>query len=296
MITSPFLAGRDRYERTMHGWVDNTHDDAFTHTVTLSDDDHAIEVSAVCTASPGYEIRDARARILAGAADPAVTDAFGRLEGTRMVAGFTRRLAELCAARAGAGLFVDAGVELARLARQVARFPAETTAGLRPGDALGCWHLDMTGWVDLPNSCFTYGEGGRALLASRPVSTPMARELYSPPPAARKLFVRRKLSRLVMTGSKLHIFQAMHDNVHGFDLHYTLQVDPGVILAADSIVSRLPYEGICTEPQSRIATMLGQPVDGSFRKRIQGLLGGAAGCSQLYDLTADAFKLIDIPA
>ena len=39
MIGSPYLEGRDRYERAMDGWVDNTHEDAFTHTVRLTDDD-----------------------------------------------------------------------------------------------------------------------------------------------------------------------------------------------------------------------------------------------------------------
>ena len=79
MITSAFLVGRDRYERAMEGWVDNTHDDAFTHTVAISDDDRSIELSAVCTPSPGYELREARARILAGPADPALMDGLGRL-------------------------------------------------------------------------------------------------------------------------------------------------------------------------------------------------------------------------
>ena len=62
MIDSPYLDGRDRYERVMEGWVDNTHDDAFTHTVRLSDPDRSVEVRAVCTSSPGYEVQEASAR------------------------------------------------------------------------------------------------------------------------------------------------------------------------------------------------------------------------------------------
>ena len=86
-----------------------------------------------------------------------------------MVAGFTRRLADLCGPRAGAGLFVDAGVEIARLARQTAKVPAAMTAGFAPGDARRCWELDAASWEDLPNSCFTYSAAGRALLGSRAV-------------------------------------------------------------------------------------------------------------------------------
>src|SRR5437764_1101807 len=129
MITSAFLVGRDRYERAMEGWVDNTHDDAFTHTVAISDDDRSIELSAV----------------------------------------------------------------------------------------------------------------------------------YTPPPGARKIFVRKKRSRLVLTARRLHLFHSMHDNVHGFDLHYEVDLDSGTIVAADSITSRLPYQGICTEPQRKVAAMIGQP-------------------------------------
>jgi len=295
VIGSRFLAGRDRYERVMEGWADNTHDDAFTHTVQLTDPDGGVELSLVCTPSPAYEVRAASARALSGAVDPGIVANFPGLSGARMVGGFTKRLAEVCGDRPGAGLFVDAGIEVARLARQVAKMPAAAVAGLAPGDALACWRLDTTGWVDLPDSCFTYSPAGRALLGTRPVSTPMAATMYSPPPGARKVFVRKKVARLVLTGRRLHLFHSMHDNVHGFDVHYELDLDRGVIVAADSITSRLPYAGICSEPQGKITSLLEQPADTQLRKRIQTLIGGSSGCAQLYDLTADLLKLLSLP-
>ena len=97
-----------------------------------------------------------------------------------------------------------------------------------------------------------------------------------------------------MTGPRLHLFHSMHDNVHGFDVHYEIDLDRGTIVAADSITSRLPYAGICSEPQSRIESLRGQAVDVALRKRIQGLLGGIGGCAQLYDLTSDLLKLLSI--
>ncbi len=291
MITSPFLTGRDRYERATEGWVDNTHDDAFTHTVRITDDDTSVELSAVCTPSPGYEVREARARILAGSADEAIVTNLSELSGTRMVAGFTRRMIDLCGSGVGAGRFVEAAVEVARLARQVAKLPQKATVGF-VGDARACWDLDTTGWVDLPNSCFTYSDAGRALLGTRHVTTPMAAQLYSPPPGAVKIFTRRKRARLVLTARRLHLFHSMHDNVHGFDLHYEVDLDSERIVAADSITSRLPYQGICNEPQGKIAAVLGQSADASLSRRIQGLLGGESGCAQLYDLTADLLKLL----
>jgi hypothetical protein len=62
------------------------------------------------------------------------------------------------------------------------------------------------------------------------------------------------------------------------------------------ITSRLPYAGICSEPQGRINSLVGLPADSSFRKRIQGLIGGSAGCAQLYDLTSDLFKMLSLPS
>jgi hypothetical protein len=211
-----------------------------------------------------------------------------------MVGGFTRRLTELCDGRPTAALFVEAGVEVARLARQAAKLPRASVARLAIGDARACWNLDTTGWVDLPGSCFTYSDAGRALLAVRRVSTPMVAELYSPSAGAARIFVRRKRARLVLTGSRLHLFHSMHDNVHGFDIHYELDLESETIAAADSITSRLPYAGICDEPQGRVAAMIGEPVEAGLRKRIQALLGGGSGCAQLYDLTADLLKLISL--
>lgn len=296
MIESPFLVGRDRYERVIEGRVDNTHDDAFTHTVRLTDEDWAVEVSAVCLPSPDYEIREARARVVAGPIDPGLVADFPHLAGARMVGGFTRRLTELCGPRPGAGLVVDGGIEMARLARQVARMPSSAVVGLDPTDALACWRLDTTGWVDLPDSCFTYSPAGLALFGTRAVSTPMVPDLYCPPPGARKLFTRKKVARLVRTGRRLHLFNSMHDNVHGFDVHYELDLESDRVVDADVITSRLPYAGICSEPQGRIRSVLGLPVDASLRKRIQGLLGGSGGCAQLYDLTSDLLKLLALPS
>src|SRR5882672_2242118 len=115
MIAPALLGQRDRYERVMDGWVDNTHEDAFTHTVTLRDDDRAIELRVVALPSPSYEIREARCRSLAGALDPAVVAGIGKLGGAPMVGGLTRRVGELTGNGAGSGLVLAAVIEVARL-------------------------------------------------------------------------------------------------------------------------------------------------------------------------------------
>ncbi|MEK7714848.1 MAG: hypothetical protein AAB387_05285, partial [candidate division NC10 bacterium] len=66
VIAPALLQGRDRYERVMEGWTDNTHPDAFTHTVRLGDDDRAVEISVLALPSPTYEIREAEVRVARG--------------------------------------------------------------------------------------------------------------------------------------------------------------------------------------------------------------------------------------
>jgi Protein of unknown function (DUF2889) len=292
MLTPALLTGRDRYERVMHGWVDSTHADAFTHTVRLTDDDRALEVSVVALPSPTYAIREARLTPLAGPLGPSLAAGFARLAGTEMVGGLTRRVAAVLDGDDGAALAVDAAIEVARLARQVTRMPRAAAERAVAGDALECWRLDTTGWADLRDSCFTYSEAGRALFGTRTISTPMVPDLYSPRPGQSKVFERRKLARLERRDGRLRLFHAMHDNVHGFELSCEIDLTTGTIVHAEHVTPRLPYMGVCSEPQRRLASLVGETVDAGLRKRLQSTLGGEAGCAQLYDLTADLLKLI----
>jgi hypothetical protein len=292
MLAPVLLRGRDRYERLMHGWVDNTHDDALTHTVRISDAERVVELEVVATPSPDYAVRAARCRALEGDVDPAVGARVGALAGTAMMAGLTRRAAEVAGVGRGAGLVVDAVIEVARLTRQVAKMPPERAARAEGGDPWECWQLDTTGWIDLPDSCFTYSDAGRRLFGTRTIATAATAQLYSPRPGQRKVFERRKVMRLERRDGRLVLFHSMHDNVHGFEVTYEIEAATRRIVRAEHITPRLPYTGLCSEPQRRIGALLGETADEGLRKRIQGHLGGPSGCAQLYDLTADVLKLL----
>src|SRR5712691_11630651 len=136
------LRNRARYEPITEGVTDNNHDDAFTHTVRVTEPDRAIELCVVALPSPEYAIRAARVRAVAGDVDPFVVAAVGKLTGARMVGGLTRVVAETVGRGAGATLVVDAAIEVARLARQVARFPRERAERAANGDPWECWQLD----------------------------------------------------------------------------------------------------------------------------------------------------------
>jgi hypothetical protein len=293
MLAPALLQGRARYERVMHGWVDNLHEDALTHTVRLSDDDRGLEVAVVALPSPSYAIHEARLTPLTEDVAPSVAAGFTGLAGSALVGGLTRQVAGLVGEGPGGALAVDATIEVGRLARQVAKMPRAQAERAASGDPRECWQLDTTGWVELPNSCFAYSEAGRRLLDTRTVAAQMNPDLYSPRPGQRRVFERRKIARLErVDGGLLRLFHSMHDNVHGFEITYEIDLATAKIVRAEHITPRLPYMGICSEPQRRITSLLGETADAGLRKRIQTTLGGEGGCGQLYDLTSDLLKLL----
>ncbi len=295
-LASPYLAELDRYERTMHGWIDAPDAAGFRMTVRIADPWVGVELVAETTPSPEYAIRAARGRVLVGPAervDPAVGDAMRGLAGEAMTAGFPRRVAEAIGGRAGAQYFIDAALEVARLARQATRLPPAVIARHLPEGSVGAWRLDMQGWVDLPSSCYTYRPESERLFAERAVTTPMPPVLYDPPAGATGVFNRTKVARLERQGERLALAHAMFDEVHSFQIWYVAEGD-GTVVGAGALTPRLPYMGICSDVQGRVRELVGQRLDAGLRKRLGGLVGGTTGCAQLYDLTADLLRLLTL--
>ena len=299
MITSSYLADADRYERTMHGWVDAPRPDAFTMNVRIADPWVAVELVAVTLPSPAYTIQGARGRVLVGPPgwiDPGLGEAMGRLAGVGMTAGFTRTVAEVAGARPGAQYFIDAAIEVARLARQVTRLPPERVRQAAGEGALGFWRMDLAGWAEFTDSCYTYRPETEALFRERSVATAMAPEFYAPPLGAARIFNRTKVARLERRDARLLLAHSMFDEAHSFQIWYWVDLASGMVVDAGSLTPRLPYLGICDDPQARIGRLVGQRVDARLRKGLGGLIGGREGCAQLYDLTADLLKLLTLPA
>lgn len=296
MKVPPLLEGRARYERAVHGWSDcSAAGDAFVHTVSIGDPDRGLELSAEIAPSPSYAIRSIAARATAGRIDPRALDGLGALVGTAVVAGLGRRVREATGGGAGADLALDAVIEAARLARQVACLPRERVERAAARGAAGFWELDREAWIDLPESCFTYSADGARRLGVAGVSAAATADLYSARPGQPRVFERRKVARLERDAARLRLVHAMHDDVHGFEVAYEVDLASGRIARADSVVSRLPYAGICSEPQGRIEALRGEVLDASLLRRIQSLLGGPTGCAQLFDLTADLLRLAAAP-
>src|SRR5215510_6591416 len=296
MRTPALLEGRSGYERVIHAWSDCvTSGDAFRHTVRVADPDRAVQVEAEALPSPSYAIRSVSALPLAGDVDPRALDGMATLAGAAMVAGLGRRVREATGGGAGAALLLDAVIEVARLARQVACLPRERAERAAAAGPAGFWELDREGWIDLSDSCFTYSEAGRARLGGPGVAAAATAELYSPRPGQLRVFERKRRLHLAREGARLWLRASRGDNVHGFEVRYEVDLASGLIVSAESTTSRLPYVGICSEPQGKARTLLGETLDPELPRRVQRLLGGAAGCAQLFDLTSDLLKLAAAP-
>jgi hypothetical protein len=292
----PLLEDRARYERIVQGWSGaSLAGDALVHTVRIADPGREIEVTAEALPSPTYAIRSIGARALTGAVDPGALTGLPALAGTGLIAGLGRRAREAVGAGPGAGALLDAVIEVARLARQVARIPRERAERAAAAGPAGFWALDREGFIVLPDSCFTYSEAGRARLGAPGVTTAATAELYSPRPGQARVFERRRVSVLEREDDRLRLAASMHDNVHGFDVRYEVDLASGRIVLADSTITRLPYGGICSEPQGKIGALLGETLDPGLSRRAQSLVGGATGCAQLFDLTVDLLKLAASP-
>lgn len=291
LVPPALPAGRDRYERVIAAWCDSTTDGAYRHTVQVREPGAAVEVTVDAWPSPTYGIRTVRGRALAGRVDPAVLDGLATLDGGALAAGLGRRVREATGNGAGAGLALDAVIEAARLARQVAHLPRARVAEAFAAGIVERWGLDVAGWADLPGSCFAYQPSTAALLAARPVVSPMTPDLYCPRPGQPRVFVRRRVATLERAGAGLRLAHLLDDDIHHFDLRLEADLASGRIARAECATPRLPYGSVCGEPQARLGSLVGETIDAGLPRRIQGLLGGATGCAQLYDLVADLLKL-----
>ena len=296
MNRPPLLEDRQSYQRRVEGRVDRAPGaEAFIHTIRIIEPEREIELTAEVLPSPSYLIRDLRARSLSGELDPRGVTGLTTLVGTAMVAGLGRRVTNATGSGPGSRLVLDAMVEAARLTRQVGSLPRERVERAVAIGARGFWQLDREGWVDLPDSCFTYSAAGAALFETRTVASAATADLYCSGPGQPRLFERRKRAELAIDGGSLTLRHSMHDNVHGFEVTYEIDLASGRFMRAESVTPRLPYAGICSEPQGKIRALVGEMLDAGLTKRIQGHLGGVRGCAQLYDLTADLLRLVAAP-
>jgi Protein of unknown function (DUF2889) len=289
-----FLDPAGRYERTVTGWVDSVEDSLLRFSARFGDGRVDLEVSLVAEPSPSYLVSSGTAR--AGSGEPGLEwgpllEAFAGVAGLRIVPGFRRQVAGLLGEHPLAEYLLDAAIEAARLSRQVTR--VGVSGASRPSP-LEFHRLDLEAWPDLVDLCFTYRRESEALFGERPVRTPAVVDMYAPPPGRTLVFHRYKRSHIARTGDTFSLYQSMFDHVHGFELWYELDARSHDVVSARALTPRLPYMGICEEPQARIREMVGVRIGTDWPGVVRGQLGGRRGCFQLTDLSTDLFRLLTV--
>ena len=82
----------------------------------------------------------------------------------------------------------------------------------------------------------------------------------------------------------------MEDRIHDIKIGFELSGD-GVISQAQSRGLRLPYHGLCEDPQQRTPGLNGLHVTPAFVAQFAEHVGGANGCTHLFDLSIDLLRL-----
>jgi hypothetical protein len=293
-IECRFLAPHDVYERIMTGWVDRGERSLLELNARLQDGRVDLEVSLVTEPAPSYQLCRATATARSEATRQScgpLLDAFRGVGNLRIVSGFRRQVAGLLGQHPCADYLVDATIEAARLSRQVTQTDVPASPRLGPAD----FHrLDLDAWPELLDLCFAYRKETEALFSERSVRTPAITAMYASPPGQQLVFHRYKRSHVRRAGSTLSLYQSMFDQVHGFELWYEVEERSREILDARLLTPRLPYMGICDEPQQRVREMVGAKLDGEWPGMVRSRLGGRQGCFQLTDLTTDLFRLLTL--
>jgi hypothetical protein len=281
------------YERTVTAWVDRLEAGRLELNARLADGEVDLEVGLVAEPSPSYRLSQAWATARSPETRERcgpILEAFRGVGALRIVPGFRREVAGLLGDRPGAEALVDAAIEAARLSRQVTQTDIPVAGRLGPPE----FHrLDLAAWPELVDLCFTYRRESSALFADRSVRTPAIAAMYAGEPGQELVFHRYKRSRLERTGHALSLYQSMFDQVHGFELWYDVDEASRTVVDARLLTPRLPYMGICDEPQRRVRAMVGLTLDADWPRAVRSRLGGREGCFQLTDLTIDLFRLLN---
>jgi hypothetical protein len=291
-IECRFLDRASSYERTVTGWVDTLEGSLLQLNAQLSDGLIDLEVSLVAEPSPSYQLSAATAT---ARSEPTkercgpLLEAFRGIGSLRIAAGFRRQVAGLLGEHPFASHLLDVAIEAARLSRQVTRVDLPGSPPRKPAE----FHrLDLEAWPELLDLCFTYRAETEALFAERPVRTPAIVDMYAAAPGRKLVFHRYKRSHVARAGGTLSLYQSMFDQVHGFELWYDVDEQSHEVLAARVLTPRLPYMGICEEPQQRIRDMIGVKLGADWAGGVRMRLGGRRGCFQLTDLTSDLLRLL----
>jgi hypothetical protein len=256
--------------------------------------------------TPDYEVCDASARHLHGEPEvlaPGLIPRYPHIRGVRIGAGFTRTIREALGDLPGHREHLTLAIEMARVGQQAYQLPqdnherfAPLVRHMQPGSsrlARMAWEQDRHHMPSLCDSCYVYREATAALFDERDVVC-FDLNLYYPEPGQKRIFWRHKRMHIapLAGGAGFHCQNEMEDPVHHIQVAFDMGGD-GTIRAAQSEGRRLPYHGICEDPQQRMPGLVGQKLGPDFIRRIADQVGGASGCAHLFDLSVDCLRFFN---
>ena len=262
--------------------------------------DHRFAFEHVWTLrTPEYEVIEAGARQIEGVFDPRLCECYADIKGVRIGRGFSKRVVSALGEGPGAREHLLMAVEMARVGQQVYQYTPEFEAQFPIADdspteiARAVWLKDRA-YMSLANTCYTYRNESEELFSSRAVHCGFGEELTRPKPGDKRVFWRNKRLSIEPKNeagrAEFVCESAMEDRIHDIKIAFELSKS-AEISNARSHGLRLPYHGICEDPHLRTPTLNGLKVTGAFVQQFAEHVGGAQGCTHLFDLAIDCLRL-----
>jgi len=252
--------------------------------------------------TPEYEVVAADANQIEGdpqAFDPTLCERYPAIAGVRVGRGFTKRVTEALGNLPGLQEHLFLAIEMARAAQQVYQFPPGfeeqfvAISATPTAQARMAWLKDRSYMPELANSCFTYRDEAEAAFSQSEVRCSFGGNLTRPQPGDQRVFWREKRLTIKPLENGFACESAMQDRIHDIQIGFEIMSD-GTIANASSRGLRLPYHGLCEGAQLRTPGLNGQRVTAAYVKQFAGQVGGASGCTHLFDLSMDCLRLFKI--
>ncbi len=256
--------------------------------------------------TPEYEVIEASAQHLHGEPTVLSPELIGRypaIRGVRIGRGFTRTVREALGNLPGQREHVILAIEMARVGQQAYKLPKgyherfrPLVADMPPGPsrlARLSWEQDRDYIPELWNTCYTYRDASAALFAERDVIS-LDPHLMQPDPGQKRIFWRHKRMHIAprQDGAGFHCRNDMDDAIHEIRIAFDIATD-GTVQHARSEGVRLPYHGICEEPHLKTLGLNGQKLNKDFIRLMADHIGGASGCTHLFDLSVDCLRFFN---
>ncbi|MFN0110158.1 MAG: DUF2889 domain-containing protein [Blastocatellia bacterium] len=285
------------YMRTFNAEIDVTAENEILARGVMSDHRFAFE-HTWRVRTPDYEVLEATARQIAGDHadfDPELCRRYANIAGVKIGRGFSKRIVSALGDLPGANEHLLTAIEMARVAQQVYQYKPEfeaefpVAAGGTTEAARIAWLKDRA-YMNLANTCFAYRDESETLFQSREVRCGFDSSLTRPKPGDKRVFWRSKSLSVQLTNHGYECESAMDDRIHDIKISFDLSRQ-GVVSSARSRGLRLPYQGICDDAHLRTPGLEGLQVTAGFIGQFADQVGGASGCTHLFDLSIDCLRL-----